>query len=58
MQKNVKDIAVTFFEHIMKDYDVSWETDSTLQAFQISLVRTNLVLKTSFHNAIARTSYG
>ncbi|CAK7343094.1 unnamed protein product [Dovyalis caffra] len=35
--ENVKDAAMMFLVFIMKDYNVSWETESTLQAFQISL---------------------
>ncbi|WRX24831.1 SNF2 [Theobroma cacao] len=37
LPENVRGTAVAFLEYIMRDYDVSWESVSTSQAYQISL---------------------
>ncbi|XVE76171.1 hypothetical protein DITRI_Ditri12bG0151600 [Diplodiscus trichospermus] len=37
LPENVRGIAVAFLEYIMQDYDVSWESVSSSQAYQLSL---------------------
>ncbi|KAJ4829650.1 hypothetical protein Tsubulata_036522 [Turnera subulata] len=44
LPENVKGITLRFLKFILKDYNISWDSDSTLRAFQISLCWTAAAL--------------
>lgn len=54
MQENIKDTALRFLKYMKKKFDVSWKEISTLQAYQISLVRCKLHTYTTFHHLVPK----
>lgn len=54
MQENIKDTALRFLKYMKKKFDVSWKEISTLQAYQISLVRRKLHTYATFHHLVPK----